>query len=73
MNWDRIAGNWKLLKGNVTQQWGMFSDDEFDVLHGKHEQVAGKILKSYAINRDEANKQLGAWLARQELMPQKRH
>ncbi len=73
MNWDRIAGNWKQLKGNVMQQWGMLTDDEFDVLAGKREHMAGKIQKSYAINRNEADKQLGAWLARQELMPQKRH
>ena len=35
MNWDRIEGNWKQLKGRVQQQWGKLTDDDFDAINGK--------------------------------------
>ena len=28
MNWDRIEGNWKQLKGRVQAQWGKLTDDQ---------------------------------------------
>ena len=27
MNWDRIDGNWKKLKGNVLEQWDGLTED----------------------------------------------
>jgi uncharacterized protein YjbJ (UPF0337 family) len=43
LNWDCIEGNWKQLKGNVLVKWGKLPDDQFDVIAGKREQLAGKI------------------------------
>ena len=34
MNWDRIEGNWKQLKGSVKEQWGKLTDDQLDVIAG---------------------------------------
>jgi len=34
MNWDRIEGNWKQLKGKAKEQWGKLTDDDFDVAAG---------------------------------------
>mgnify|MGYP003694081823 CR=1 FL=1 len=28
MNWDRIEGNWKQVRGKVQQQWGKLTDDD---------------------------------------------
>ena len=43
MNWDRIEGNWKQLKGSVKAQWGRLSDHQhFDVMPGKRENLAGE-------------------------------
>lgn len=61
MNWDRIEGNWKQLKGQAMTQWGKLTDDDFDVINGKREQLAGKIQERYGIAKDEAEKQLKAW------------
>jgi hypothetical protein len=30
MNWDRIEGNWKQFKGQVKEQWGNLTDDDFN-------------------------------------------
>lgn len=61
MNWDRIEGNWKQLKGRVTEQWGKLTDDDFDVVAGRRDQLAGKIQERYGIAKDEAEEQLKAW------------
>jgi uncharacterized protein YjbJ (UPF0337 family) len=64
MNWDRIEGNWKQLKGKVTEQWGKLTDDDFDTIKGKREQLAGKIQERYGIAKDEAEKQISSWESR---------
>ena len=61
MNWDRIEGNWKQLKGKVKAQWGRLSDDDFDVVAGRREQLAGKIQERYGIAKDEAERQVADW------------
>jgi len=61
MNWNRIEGNWKQLKGKVLEQWGQLTDDDFDVVGGRREQLAGKIQERYGIAKDEAEKQIAGW------------
>ncbi len=58
MNWDRIEGNWKQLKGKAKVQWGKLTDDDFDVIAGKRDQLVGRIQESYGITKDEAEKQV---------------
>ncbi|MBK7062742.1 MAG: CsbD family protein [Rubrivivax sp.] len=61
MNWDRIEGNWKQLKGKVQVQWGKLTDDDFDVVAGRREQLAGKIQERYGCAKDDAEKQIASW------------
>lgn len=61
MNWDRIEGNWKQLKGRVHEQWGKLTDDDFDVIAGKRQQLAGKIQERYGVAKDEAEEQVKRW------------
>jgi uncharacterized protein YjbJ (UPF0337 family) len=32
MDWNRVEGNWKQLKGSVKEQWGKLTDDDLDVI-----------------------------------------
>ncbi|HVZ35692.1 MAG TPA: CsbD family protein [Polyangiaceae bacterium] len=57
MNNDRIAGNWKQMKGKIKEQWGKLTDDEIDQLEGRSEQLAGKLQERYGMAQDEAEKQ----------------
>lgn len=61
MNWDRIEGSWKQLTGRVTEQWGKLSNDDFDVVAGRRDILAGKIQERYGVAKDEAEKQISAW------------
>lgn len=58
MNWDRVEGNWKQLKGRVHQQWGKLTDDHIEQIKGNRELLAGKIQELYGITKDEADKQI---------------
>ena len=62
MNWDRIEGNWKQIKGKAKVQWGKLTDDDLDVVAGNRDQLAGKIQERYGDREGrgrEAGRQLG--------------
>ena len=67
MNWDRIEGNWKLLKGKAKEQWGKLTDDELDVAAGKRDQLVGVIQNRYGVAKDDAEKRLDAWAEKHNL------
>ena len=46
MDWNRIEGNWKQLKGKIKEQWGHLTDDDLDKIAGKREQLEGKISRA---------------------------
>lgn len=66
MNWDRIEGNWKQLKGRVQAQWGKLTDDDLDVINGKQEQLAGVLQERYGMAKDEAEKQVKEWQSKSQ-------
>jgi uncharacterized protein YjbJ (UPF0337 family) len=59
--WDRVAGNWKQLKGEVRSRWGELTDDEVEEAAGERDKLVGKIQERYGITKDEANKQIDEW------------
>jgi uncharacterized protein YjbJ (UPF0337 family) len=61
MNWDRIEGQWKQVKGSVKERWGKLTDDDLNVVGGKKDQLVGRIQERYGIAKDEAQKQVEEW------------
>ena len=64
MNEDTIKGNWKQFKGKVKEQWGKLTDDDFDVIDGRREQLLGKLQERQGLAREAAEKQISDWQAR---------
>ena len=64
MNWDRIEGNWKQVKGKAQKQWGKLTEDDLDVIEGSRTELAGKIQERYGIAKDEAERQIEQWADR---------
>ena len=62
MSWDRIEAGWKQLKGKVQKQWGKLTDDDFDVIAGRREELARRLQDRYAIEKAEADRQIEDWL-----------
>jgi uncharacterized protein YjbJ (UPF0337 family) len=61
MNWDRIEGNWKQVKGKAREQWGKLTDSDWDQIAGQKDQLVGRIQERYGITKDEAQKQADQW------------
>jgi uncharacterized protein YjbJ (UPF0337 family) len=61
VNWDRIEGNWKQLKGKVRQTWAEITDDDFDRIAGKKDELVGKLQEKKGIARDEAEREVQEW------------
>jgi uncharacterized protein YjbJ (UPF0337 family) len=70
MNWDRIEGNWKQVKGKAREQWGKLTDSDWDQVAGKKDQLVGRIQERYGISKDEAQKQADEWARMQSDMDQ---
>ena len=64
MNWDRVEGNWKQVKGKFKSRWGKLTDDQLDIVAGRREQLLGAIQESYGIAKDQAERELSEWEAR---------
>ena len=62
MNWDRVEGNWKELKGKVQQKWGKLTNDDLDVIEGKRMELSGRLQQRYGVARDEAERQIDTCL-----------
>jgi len=68
MNWSRIESNWKQVQGKVQEQWARLNEERLEQIAGKRDQLVGSIQESYAIARDEAERQVIAWEMRNALL-----
>ena len=66
MNWDRIEGNWKQLKGEAQTQWGKLTDDDLDMAAGDRQKLAGRVQERYGCAKDEAERQVDEFAARHD-------
>ena len=67
MDSDRIAGNWKQVKGKVKEKWGKLTDDDLDVVDGRAEQLVGRLQERYGLAKDAARKEYDGWKEANEL------
>ncbi|SEK50549.1 CsbD family protein [Roseovarius nanhaiticus] len=65
MNWDTIKGNWNQLTGEAKSQWGKLTDDDVQEAAGDREKLVGKIQERYGIAKDEAERQVDEFAAKQ--------
>src|ERR1700721_2205590 len=56
MDWNRVEGNWKQLKGKIKEKWGDLTDDDLDKIAGRRDQLEGKIQERYGIAKDQVQK-----------------
>lgn len=61
MDWNRVEGSWKQVKGAVKEKWGKLTDDDLDVINGRREQLEGKIQERYGFAKDQIRSDVDAW------------
>jgi uncharacterized protein YjbJ (UPF0337 family) len=62
MNWIQVEGKWKQFKGSVKENWGKLTDDDLEQISGRKDKLIGKLQERYGIQKEEAEKQLDAWM-----------
>lgn len=67
MNWDRIKGQWKQLKGNLREKWGKLTDNELDQIAGQRDQLLGKLEEKYGLAKEQAERELDEMLKLDEM------
>lgn len=66
MDWSLIQTNWTQLKGSVKATWSKINDYNLYVIAGDRKRLAGKIQETYWISREEVERQISEWQARQK-------
>jgi uncharacterized protein YjbJ (UPF0337 family) len=61
MDWDRVSGNWKQIKGKAKEKWGRLTDDDLNVINGQRDQLEGKLQERYGYAKDQARKDVDTW------------
>ena len=69
MNADVFKGKWHQLKGEVKSRWGKLTDDDLDRVEGDTEQLVGRVQERYGYARDEARKEVAAFIDRHPEIP----
>lgn len=65
MDWNRVEGNWKQMKGKIKGAMGELTDDDLDQIAGKRDQLEGKIQERYELQRDRARQEIDDWYGTQ--------
>jgi len=42
MDWNRVEGNWKEVKGKIKQQWGQLTDNDLAQTNGRRRIACAK-------------------------------
>jgi uncharacterized protein YjbJ (UPF0337 family) len=66
MDWDRVEGNWKQVKGKLKEEkWGQLTEDDLNVIDGRRDQLEGKLQERYGWAKDQVRKDVDNWLSAQ--------
>jgi uncharacterized protein YjbJ (UPF0337 family) len=61
MDWTRVEGNWKQMKGRVKERWGKLTDDDLTAIAGRRDQLEGMIQERYGYARERARREIEDW------------
>ena len=61
MNQDTLEGQWKQLKGKMREKWGKLTDDDWDKVAGKKDQLIGRLQERYGYSREDAERDYNEW------------
>lgn len=62
MNWDQLETNWNEFAGSARAHWSKLTDEDSKAISGKKEQLVECIQTRYGITKEEAGRQVDAWL-----------
>ena len=60
-NWDKIAADWEVFKGNARHEWSKLSEDDLNFIAGRRDRLVQKIQEIYLVTKEEAERQADKW------------
>ena len=63
MDWNRVEGNWKEMKGKVKERWGKLTDDDITTINGRRDQLEGALQRRYCYAKDQARQDVDTWFS----------
>ena len=73
MNWDQIEGKWKRFTGSARERWANLTDNDWEAIAGKKDQLVGRIQERYGVAKAEAEKQADEWSRAQKDFEREAH
>lgn len=61
MDWTRVEGNWKQMKGRAKERWGRLTDDDLTAIAGRRDQLEGMIQERYGYAKERARREIEDW------------
>lgn len=58
MNWDQVQGNWEQIKGQFRQKWAKLTDDDWELIKGKRDELSGRLRERYGFEKDAAEREI---------------
>jgi uncharacterized protein YjbJ (UPF0337 family) len=69
MNWSTIENRWTDYKATAKQQWQKISDELIAGTAGKRDSLSTQVQQAYAVNKEEAERQISDWQSKQVEKP----
>jgi uncharacterized protein YjbJ (UPF0337 family) len=58
MNWQQIQDKWLHYKVQIQQRWSGLTDDDFTLINGRRNVLAGKIRQRSGATEDQIEKEI---------------
>ena len=65
MNWSTIENRWTDYKATAKQQWQKISYELIAGTAGKRDSLSTQVQQAYAVNKEEAERQISDWQSKQ--------
>ena len=62
MKWEHIAKRWDEYQLNARRRWRLLTPGDLAAIAGERERLVAKIGERYAMPREQAERELAAWL-----------
>jgi len=66
MDWKVVEASWQRFRSEVHANWGRLTDAHLDWIEGRRARLASKIEEAYGVTRDEAERQIESFEARNQ-------
>jgi uncharacterized protein YjbJ (UPF0337 family) len=64
MNWDRIQGNIRQVKGRLLRRLDRIKAEEGSTLGGRYRRFVGRLQERYGIAKQRAERRIDRWLGK---------